>query len=101
MAHICMACAWKEISGIGVDTHVHRIANWLNWVPKPTKTAEETRVELEKWLPFELWGVINHMLVGFGQTICNPMSPKCGQCCNSGICPAAFKNGSALNRKRK
>ena len=26
MAHICMNSAWGEPSGIGVDTHVHRIS---------------------------------------------------------------------------
>ena len=26
MAHICMSSAWGEPSGIGVDTHVHRIS---------------------------------------------------------------------------
>jgi endonuclease III len=100
MAHICMQCAWHEVSGIGVDTHVHRISNWLQWVPKATKTPEETRIELEKWLPRELWGEINHLLVGFGQTICNPVKPKCDECSNAAICPAAYKQGSVLNRKR-
>ncbi|VDN20476.1 unnamed protein product, partial [Dibothriocephalus latus] len=51
MAHLAMRCAWKIISGIGVDTHVHRISNRLKWVPKPTKTPEQTRLALEAWLP--------------------------------------------------
>ena len=29
MAHICMQAAWNITSGIGVDTHVHRISNRL------------------------------------------------------------------------
>ena len=29
MAHLCMNIAWKQQSGIGVDTHVHRITNRL------------------------------------------------------------------------
>ena len=51
MAHICMNTAWGEITGIGVDTHVHRIANWLKLVEEPTKTPEGTRKALENWLP--------------------------------------------------
>lgn len=77
--------------GIGVDTHVHRIANLLNWVD--TNAPEKTRVALESWLPSEYWGPINPLLVGFGQTICVPRVPKCGECklADEGICPFARK----------
>nr|XP_050858482.1 endonuclease III-like protein 1 [Vespula vulgaris] len=91
MAHICMQIAWGEVSGIGVDTHVHRICNRLNWVKKPTKTPEETRKELEEWLPKDLWNEINYLLVGFGQEICLPRFPKCKECLNKDICPFAKK----------
>jgi endonuclease-3 len=53
--------------GIGVDVHVHRITNRLKWHKPPTKNPEETRVNLESWLPVELHPEINHLLVGFGQ----------------------------------
>ena len=49
MAHLAMKCAWDELTGIGVDTHVHRISNRLAWVH--TKTPDQTRVALEAWLP--------------------------------------------------
>lgn len=51
MAHIVMDVGWNQITGIGVDTHVHRISNRLKWVQKETKTPEATRVSLEDWLP--------------------------------------------------
>ena len=51
MAHLTMKCAWNEMTGIGVDTHVHRITNRLGWFRKPTKTPEKTRIALEAWLP--------------------------------------------------
>ncbi|XP_041363106.1 endonuclease III-like protein 1 isoform X2 [Gigantopelta aegis] len=51
MAHLTMKCAWNTISGIGVDTHVHRICNRLKWVKQPTKQPEATRKALEDWLP--------------------------------------------------
>ncbi|XP_017859941.1 PREDICTED: endonuclease III-like protein 1 [Drosophila arizonae] len=90
MAHICMATAWQEITGIGVDTHVHRIANRLAWLKKPTKEPEQTRIQLESWLPRPLWAEVNHLLVGFGQTICTPVKPNCSECLNKDICPAAL-----------
>ncbi|XP_076623717.1 nth-like DNA glycosylase 1 [Colletes latitarsis] len=97
MAHICMQIAWGEVSGIGVDTHVHRISNRLKWVEKPTKTPEETRIALEKWLPKDLWKEVNHLLVGFGQEICLPRFPKCGECLNKDICP--FVRNSGMQKK--
>jgi endonuclease-3 len=51
MAYLTMSCAWKRVVGIGVDTHVHRIANRLGWTRTSTKTPEQTRKELEDWLP--------------------------------------------------
>lgn len=89
MAHLCMQEAWNVNSGIGVDTHVHRIAARLGWVPKQgIKSPEDTRRALESWLPREHWREINHLLVGFGQTICTPTRPKCDQCDNRPICPS-------------
>ena len=35
----------------GVDVHVHRISNRLGWVRKKTKEPEQTRKDLESWLP--------------------------------------------------
>lgn len=77
--------------GIAVDTHVHRICNRLEWVEKPTKTPENTRIAFESWFPFEYWDEINLLLVGFGQTICLPRNPKCEKCLNNQICPSSNK----------
>lgn len=93
MAHICMQIAWGQVSGIGVDTHVHRISNRLGWVRKQTNSPEKTRSELEDWLPKSLWSQVNHLLVGFGQEICLPRIPKCNECLNKKICPYSKKMG--------
>jgi len=88
MAHLYMQVAHGVTKGIGVDTHVHRISNRLRWVK--TNTPEETRKALEDWLPFERWTIINKLMVGFGQTICRPIGPKCDQCLlSNGLCPSA------------
>jgi len=99
MAYICMNIAWQKPTGIGVHTHVHRIANRLNWVqgPKngPTKNPEETRKSLESWLPKCKWIEINWLFVGFGQEICRPISPKCAECLNRNLCPVGKKTKSS------
>lgn len=93
MAHLVMQVAWDEITGIAVDTHVHRIANRLEWVKKNTKDPIATERELEDWIPRCLWNEINHLLVGFGQTICKPIGPKCQECLNRNICPSSSVTG--------
>ncbi|RWS17679.1 endonuclease III-like protein 1 [Dinothrombium tinctorium] len=89
MGLLAMRSAWNEMTGIAVDTHVHRISNRLGWVRKATKKPEQTRKELESWLPKSFWAEINHDLVGFGQTICSAKNPQCNVCLNKPLCPFA------------
>lgn len=77
---------------IAVDTHVNRISQRLGWArPKlfteKTKPTEETREELEEWLPSEYWGSINPLLVGFGQMRCAAIKPQCEGCPVEAMCP--------------
>jgi endonuclease-3 len=65
MAYIIENVAFGRSTGIGVDTHMHRIFNDLKWVK--SKTPEQTREQLEGWLPPEKWGEVNMLWVGFGQ----------------------------------
>ncbi|KAJ2958338.1 hypothetical protein NQZ79_g6044 [Umbelopsis isabellina] len=88
-----------ENAGIGVDVHVHRISNRLGWVKTAAKTPEDTRKDLEAWLPKENWKEINYLLVGFGQTTCLPRGPKCNICPVNDLCPSAVIK--AVKKKRK
>lgn len=67
-----------NIPGICVDTHVHRISNRWDYVE--TKTPEATEFALREKLPLEWWIDYNDILVAFGQTICQPVSPWCSKC---------------------
>ena len=71
--------------GICVDTHVHRIAN--RWGYVETTTPDHTEAALREKLPQKYWKKINEWLVGFGQTICKPLSPMCSQCPVDKQCP--------------
>eukprot|EP01063_Lacrimia_lanifica_P024974 TRINITY_DN32776_c0_g1_i1.p1 TRINITY_DN32776_c0_g1~~TRINITY_DN32776_c0_g1_i1.p1 ORF type:complete len:356 (+),score=151.95 TRINITY_DN32776_c0_g1_i1:66-1133(+) len=84
MAYLYLQSAHGKTDGIGVDVHVHRLANRYGWVD--TKQAEQTRVHLEQWLPRAYWSAINHVLVGWGQTVCTPLRPKCGDCGAKQLC---------------
>ena len=93
IAHLTMQVAWRSVQGIGVDTHVHRISGRLGWVnAAKAPTPEHTRKALEEWLPRELWGVINVLLVGFGQKVCLPIGPRCKDCLVNSLCPTGRSN---------
>ncbi len=87
MAYLIMNTVTDEIHGICVDTHVHRISNRLGWVN--TGTPEETRKELESWLPRQYWHDTNKLIVGFGQSICKARGPRCHGCPLEGGCKAS------------
>lgn len=74
---------------IPVDTHVHRISN--RWGLVDTSKPEQTELELMKIVPKDMWIELNDIMVQFGQTICKPTSPQCGDCPLIGLC--AFDNG--------
>jgi len=99
MGYLALQCAWKKNEGIGIDTHVHRICQRLNWTHKP-KNPEDTRKQLESWLPKDRWREVNKMLVGFGQQICPARNPKCSECLNDEICPKNFSNEKKSPAKR-
>ncbi|KAK5130423.1 hypothetical protein LTR08_002121 [Meristemomyces frigidus] len=101
MAYLTMSAAWGRDEGIGVDVHVHRITNLWRW--HKTSTPEQTRAELEAWLPKARWHDINHLLVGFGQTICLPIGRRCGECdlSKAGLCPSAVTSSPVKRRVKK
>jgi endonuclease-3 len=92
--------AWGQVDGIVVDTHVHRLAQRLGWAS--TTTPEDTRRELEDWIPREHWGNLSLAVVGFGQTVCTAKHPSCSTCPLAPTCPSAFKVGTtpAANKSK-
>ena len=67
MTILYLQIAEGVVTGISVDTHVHRIANRLKWVK--STNPEGTRQQLEKLVPEPMWDNVNKALVGFGQAI--------------------------------
>ncbi|KAG9065343.1 DNA N-glycosylase and apurinic/apyrimidinic (AP) lyase [Linnemannia hyalina] len=99
MAYLTLQCAWNKNLGIGVDVHVHRIANRLGWVKTEKDGPEGTREALQSWLPKEHWREINHIMVGFGQVLCLPRGPRCAACPVQERCPSA--TGITKHQKKK
>jgi endonuclease III len=85
-ANLVLALAF-DCPAVSVDTHVFRISRRLGWAAGATPAAVET--ELERLFPRRSWAQVNQVLVGFGQTICRPIHPKCPECVLKKTCPSA------------
>jgi len=67
IAHVVVVINSEKPQGIGVDVHVHRICNQLRWVK--SSSPEQTRVQLQRWLPYSEWADVNLVMVGLGQQL--------------------------------
>jgi endonuclease III len=84
-ANLVMILAFKSRDNICVDTHVHRISNRLGWVR--TAAPDETELALYRATDQRWWPLINLYLVTWGQNVCRPLSPRCGECVLAEECP--------------
>jgi endonuclease III len=77
-ANLVLILSFKSRNNICVDTHVHRISNRLGWVN--TRTPEATEQALYQATNARWWPLINLYLVTWGQNVCRPVYPRCGNC---------------------
>jgi endonuclease-3 len=84
-ANLVLILGFKSGRNICVDTHVHRISNRLGWVR--TETPEETEQALYRATQRRWWPYINLYMVTWGQNVCRPVYPRCGDCVISDACP--------------
>jgi endonuclease-3 len=94
-ANLVLILAFKSLRNICVDTHVHRISNRLGWVR--TRTPDETEQALYQATAARWWPYINLYLVTWGQNVCRPVYPRCGECVIRPYCP---QMGVAPKRQR-
>jgi endonuclease III len=84
-ANLVLILAFKSLKNICVDTHVHRISNRLGWVR--TRTPDETEQALYAATDERWWPYLNLYLVTWGQNVCRPVYPRCGDCVIREFCP--------------
>jgi endonuclease-3 len=83
-ANLVLIIGFKSGRNICVDTHVHRISNRLGWVR--TAVPEETEQALYRATDRRWWPLINLYLVTWGQNVCRPVYPRCGDCVIAAQC---------------
>jgi endonuclease III len=84
-ANLVMILGFQSRKNICVDTHVHRISNRLGWVR--TMLPEETEQALYRATQQRWWPYINLYMVTWGQNVCRPVYPRCGDCAIADTCP--------------
>jgi endonuclease-3 len=84
-ANLVLILAFQSRRNICVDTHVHRISNRLGWVS--TRLPDETEQALYRATDRRWWPHINLYLVTWGQNVCRPVYPRCGDCVIAKECP--------------
>jgi endonuclease-3 len=84
-ANLVLILGFKSLHNICVDTHVHRISNRMGWVQ--TRQPEETEQALYAATARRWWPYINLYLVTWGQNVCRPVHPRCGDCAIARDCP--------------
>ena len=83
-ANLVLILGFKSAQNICVDTHVHRISNRLGWVK--TRQPEETEQALYRSTKSRWWPLLNLYLVTWGQNVCRPVYPRCGDCAIASDC---------------
>jgi endonuclease III len=84
-ATLVMILAFQSQQHICVDTHVHRISNRLGWVD--TESPADTEQALYLVTDARWWPLLNLYLVTWGQNVCRPVYPRCGDCAIAAACP--------------
>jgi len=84
-ANLVLIIGFKSLQNICVDTHVHRISNRLGWVR--TMFPDETEQALYRATDRRWWPYLNLYLVTWGQHVCRPLYPRCGDCAIAADCP--------------
>ncbi len=87
-ANIVLSNAYGIIEGIGVDTHVRRVAKRLGLTKKDD--AEKIEKDLMEVVPKEEWARFTDFLIFHGRRICTAKKTRCSQCVLNKICPSAF-----------
>lgn len=70
--------------GLGVDTHVHRVANRIGICSE--KHPEGTEKCLKELIAEDEWGEAHHLLIFHGRRICRARKPECTSCTLLDIC---------------
>lgn len=84
-ANVVMGTAFRQATGVVVDTHVIRISRRLGMTRE--KNAEKIEQDLMAVLPKKEWIDFSHRMIHHGRRICQARKPRCDECGMVSFCP--------------
>lgn len=82
-ANVILAVGFHK-PGLGVDTHVQRVANRLGMAS--SKNPHHTEAQLKALIKPERWNETHHLLISHGRAACKARKPRCGECPIETLC---------------
>lgn len=95
-ANIVLSNAFNKNEGIAVDTHVKRVSKRLGLTDEDLPSKIE--LDLIEIVPKADWGVINHLLVAHGRTVCRARRPLHSICVVKNYCRRYKENPDEKTR---
>ncbi len=86
-ANVVLGQAFGIVSGIVVDTHVHRLAQLMGL--SGAESAEKVEEDLMQIFARKDWIDVGSILILHGRKTCVARKPKCLECVVNDICPSA------------
>ncbi len=84
-ANVVLGTAFRQATGVVVDTHVTRISRRLGMTRE--KTAEKIERDLMAVLPKKEWIDFSHRVIHHGRQVCQARKPQCSDCGMQSFCP--------------
>jgi endonuclease III len=78
-----------------VDTHIHRVARRLGWVPAKA-TPAQSHARLAELIPADRFLSTHLHLITLGRRLCRPRAPACPVCPLRRLCPYAARWSGGL-----
>ena len=76
-----------------VDTHVHRVATRLGWLPAKTAADRAHRL-LGPMVPADIRYDLHVAMIGHGRTVCRAQRPRCDGCVLHDLCSYGRQSAS-------
>ena len=85
-----------------IDTHVHRVATRLGWIPANTAADQAYRL-LGPRVPPDIRYDLHLAMITHGRTVCRAQRPQCGACILRDLCAygSAAGNGGMPGREQR
>ena len=82
-----------------VDTHVHRVATRLGWLPAKTGADMAHRL-LEPMVPADIRYDLHVAMIGHGRTVCRAQQPHCGTCVLHELCAYGRQSAAPADQRQ-